>query len=471
MYKKKGLILIDQATRDAFPQLLLAQYLRSKGVKVFLSNQGTFLPICERSRPDVVFISWTGDAAIMSYLQQIRRRPHIVVMDQEGGRLRKETVRREYDRFGGAKRKMARMCAKLFTWGPMHAQWLEELEVARKEQILVTGSPKFDPYLIAPAVPQSSQRKYIGVTLRGDSLTSSPGRFMEDVYFYRDPDEVSGLTVSYPTRTQIEDRVWHVTASTRFFFKVVEAVTKRSNAPIVFRPGPWERPGVYDFLLKVIPNAAVRPGMLQHDYVRGAFVILDESSTLGLEGLLVGTPVISIQLMIPGLEDHIGGMDSGLFEAPYTRYYWKPKSIDEAVEYILKAEKGELPVTPDPEGLKEYLHSAYTWPRSRPSSFVIGDAILNLLDMPTNGDCRPEPPRRAWRRTFKTLFYRYLPGSISLMTLRFLAQILITPDRHHLRRYHYFSWLYPHSRDARELFTRLQERDISLEKGCVKEGL
>ena len=157
---------------------------------------------------------------------------------------------------------------------------------------------------------------------------------------------------------------------------------------------------------------------------------------------------------------------SGLFEAPYTRYYWKPKSIDEAVQYILKAEKGELPVTPDPEGLKEYLHSAYTWPRSRPSSFVIGDAILNLLDMPTNGDGKPEPLKRDGYRTFKNMFYRYVPGSISFMTIRFFARILISPDRHHLGRYHYFSWLYPHRRDARELFTRLQERESS-SKGDV----
>ncbi len=228
---------------------------------------------------------------------------------------------------------------------------------------------------------------------------------------------------------------------------------------------------MYDFLLKVIPKAAVRPVMLQHDYVRGAFVILDDSSTLGLEALVVGTPVISTQLMIPRLEEHIGGKDPGLFNAPHTRYYWKPKSIDEAVQYILKAEKGELPLTPDPEGLGEYLHSAYAWPRSRPSSFVIGDAILNLLDLPPNGDGRPEPRKRDGYRTFKNVFYRYVPGSISFMTLRFFAQNLISPDRHHLGRYHYFSWLYPHRRDARELFTRLHERDISLEKGCVKEGL
>lgn len=56
--KKRVLVLIDQVTRDAFGQLLVAHYLRSKGAKVYLANQGTFISACDRYRPDVVFASW-----------------------------------------------------------------------------------------------------------------------------------------------------------------------------------------------------------------------------------------------------------------------------------------------------------------------------------------------------------------------------------------------------------------------------
>lgn len=461
MGNKTVLIVISQATRDALSHLLLAKYLSSKGVKAYLCNQGTFLAMCERHRPAVVFVEWLGDPPMMSYLSRIQHRTHIVAMDQEGGRLRKEVVSRVFEMLDGAKRKLASVCSRLFVWGPLQAQWLLELNVARKEQIVVTGSARFDPYMVLAEKRPALADKYIGVTLRADIITASPSKFMEHVYEYRAPDPVYGIAAGYPLRAQFEDRLWHVAASTRYLFKLAEEAAKRTRARLVFRPGPFEQHGLYDFLATSLPNASVAPNMMQQDYVRGAFVTLDDASNLGLEALLVGTPVISIQALIPRLEEHIGGDDAGLFNAPYTRYYWKPKSLDDAVDLVAKAQLEELPLTPDPDGLKKYLKDAYNWPRRRPSSFVMGDAILELLDMPVDRSSKSETTSLGWRRTLKNAAYRHVPGVVSLMMIKMLAWCAFSKNRQSLMRYHYFGWLYPHHRVVRDLFLRLQESDAA----------
>jgi len=461
MRRKTVLIAVDQATRDALQHLLLAQYLRRRGVRALLCNQGTLIPMSERYRPDVAYVPWLAAPPLMQYLRSIRPVTRIVAMDQEGGRLRKEVVRRAFEQFNGAKRELAGICDRVFVWGAIQAQWLEELQVVSKDRIVVTGSARWDPYLVQPENVSTRQEKYIGVTLRADIVTASPRTFMEHVYEYRSPSPADGIALGYPVRAEYEDRIWHVVATTRYLFKLAEELARRTGKRVVFRPGPWEQYGLYRFLTGAIPGATVRPDMLQHDYVRGAFVVLDDASNLGLEALLAGTPVISVQAMVPRLEEHIGGEDAGLFDAPFTRYYWKPKTIDDALDYAAKAERGELPLTPDPEGLRDYLRNAYDWPRARPSSFVIGDTILGLLDIPADAGHYSAARPADLRRKMKNAVYRYMPGAVSMMRLKMLAHCALSPDRQCLLRYHYFRWVYLHHRAARALFAKLQGRDIA----------
>ena len=281
--------------------------------------------------------------------------------------------------------------------------------------------------------------------------------------------------------------MWHVTAATRYMFKILIELSRRTSTPIVVRPGPWEQQSVYRFLTRCLPRVSVEPNMTQADYVRKAFVILDEASSLGLEALLVNTPVISTQGLIPRLEEHIGGEGAGLFNAAYKSAYWQPTSVEEAVESVLKAERGALPSTPYPERLAAYLKEYHSWPRVRPSSFEMGDAILELLDVPKD-DRRHEPlperrqppdgtlaaatvpsesavhpvternPGRSWRPRFGGGIYRHMPGSVGLLKAQLLWQCLFSRDREHLKRYHYFSVLYPHHRAVAATFRALWNR-------------
>lgn len=456
---RRILVMIDQATRDAFSQLLLAHYLRWKGARVYICNQGTLVSMYERYQPQVVLASWLVGGQLMEFLEGICGRTHVVLVDQEGGKLGEIPFKRSFTRQNGVKAKIAKKCSRVLTWGTGQAQWLRELGIMREESIVVTGSPRLDPYLLHEASRHGASVKYLGITLRAHPVTSQPMRIMERVFDFASSDRIGGISVGYPLRSQQEDRIWHAVAGTRCMFTIMMALARRSEARMVLRPDPWERGSMYQFLHCHFPQVSIEPTMTQPEYVRNAFAILDESSSLGIEALLVNTPVISIQALIPKLEEHIGGEEGALFNAPYAKAYWKPKTVDEAAEYVLKAEKGELEASPCPEALHQYLRDYHSWPRTRPSSFKMGDVILELLDLPVSSDpSLQETSTENIRSMFKRNLYRHVPGSVALPKSKLLWQCLFSSDRELWEKYHYFKWLYPHQQRVSSTFAALARK-------------
>lgn len=461
MRRPRILIMIDQVSRDGLSQLLTARYLARRGVRVLLCNQHTLVGMCERYRPDVVYASWLVGEGPMEYLIRFHRKTRLVLIDQEGGRVGEGPFKRSFQLQGGVKQRVATAAAKVVMWGSAQAAWMRELNLLPADRIVVTGSPRFDPYLVPRASAKGS--KHLGVTLRGDTMTSMPTQFMQTVFYHAATDAPDGIGIAYPKGSQYEDRVWHITASAREQFRTAQAFAKRSRAPIVFRPGPWEQPQHYDFLPQRIPTSTVEPSQLQHHYVERAFALLDESSSLGLEGLASGVPVISVQGLIPRMAEHFIGEGGGLFSAPYMACYWKPKTVDEAVELLLKAHAGTLAASPVPEAARAYLQTYHGWPGSRPSSFQIGDALLDTLDAPRGIDSGDAPASHGHSAptmpTMKEWCYRHLPGSVHALKMKVLCQQVMSADRQLWFRYHYSGWLYPHHREVEAIFEALWQRE------------
>jgi len=418
-----------------------------------IANQHTFIGMCERYRPAVVYATWLTGGPLMSYLIQYARRGQVALIDQEGGRIGEAPFKRSFTRLKGIRAEVGKVCAKVFSWGNTQAGWLRELGFVPADRIVVTGSPRFDPYLV---LQERLATRHLGVTLRGDALTSLPNRLMEHVFFYAQADERDGVSVGYPLGAQFEDKVWHVVATTRCLFKTAKAFSQSSQARIVFRPGPWEQVQQYRFLSQTIASASVNASTPQHEYVRNAFALLEESSSMGLEGLVSRVPVISVHALIPGLKAHLSGEGGGLFSALYLPFYWKPKSVEEAVEMILEAERGRLAATPDPEGAQEYLQEHHGWPRRRPSSFEIGDRLLELLRTQPSaerGSVQPEPVDRMAH--LKRAVYRHVPGSVHALKATLLCRQAMSPERALWFRYHYSDVFYPHHQTVRAIFDSL----------------
>lgn len=454
MAGKSVLIMLDQATRDGVSQLLVAHYLRRKGVTVHIGNQSTVIALFERHKPDVFFASWTTNPPTVDYLHGIRHRTQLLLVDQEGGRMGEASFKRSVQWQDGAKLKLARSAARVVTWGTSQARWLMELGIPR-EKIVVTGCPRLDPYLL-DVKERRGRTPFVGVTLRADPLTALPRRMMETAYesnFKKD-----GLAPSLPVKAQCEDWFWRIIAETRHMFLAITELAKKTRAPIVVRPGPWEQYHVYDFLQRNHPNVTVDPFMVQHRYVGDAFTVIDASSALGLESLLAGTPVISIVSLVPGLEEHVGGKDGARLNSPYRGFYWQPSSIEGLVDYALRAERGELALTPDPEGMKKYLWDCHGWPPKKPASFQTGDAILELLGLPSSSRLPPYDGTLMEYPACKRTIYSRLPGSQAIPHLKLYWKCLFSEQGYALRRYHYLPVFYRHHAEVRGLFEELCRR-------------
>lgn len=454
MSRSSVLILIDSATRDAVSQLLVAHYLTRKGVQVRLCNQLTWISMCERYRPQAFYTSWFNSEPLWAYLRKIQHQTRLLLVDQEGGRMGEEAFKRTMRDHNGAKLHVAKTATRVIAWGRIQAQWLQELNCIEPERIVVSGCPRLDPYLLGPA-RLGTRQKFFGVTLRTDRLTSKPKQIMESIYesLFVDPEQ--GLTPGLPLWAQYEDWLWQATAVVRHMLKIVVEVTRRTDAPVVLRPGPWEQAGAYQFLRRQLPQVSVEPMMLQHEYVRNAFVTLDASSALGLESILAGTPVISVNALVPRLDDHVGGPGGTRLNAPYRQFYWHPSTVEEAVDRILQAERGELPLTPSPDGLGSYFRDYVDWPTSRPASFRIGDLILEMLDQPAREPCA-DPLVVTDGRLGRRAWLHRLPGWSEVHQVRSFWQYIVrSPDRQLFQRYHYFPWSYPHHETIRRLFKAL----------------
>jgi hypothetical protein len=304
------------------------------------------------------------------------------------------------------------------------------------------------------------RRRFIGFTLRADTITATPKKFVQNLFEFARMDPKGWISPGYSRTAQQEDRIWHVAASLRYMLKIMIEVRKRSDIPIVVRPGPWEQYEMYQFLTKELGPLTVEPWMSQPEYVRGAFAVVDEWSSLGLEALLAGTPVVSVHNLVPHLEERIGGSpEAGLFYAPYKKAYWAPDSVEAAADLLLKAVKGELAITPDENSMTQYLADFHYWPRPRPSSFQIGDVILDLAQQRNSRvgkSPRSAPVQRTKHEAFKTNLFRYLPGSVNFLKARLVLKMLFSEDRTHLTKYHYVALFYRHKRAVWKLFRQLK---------------
>ena len=453
MRRGKFLILIDQATRDAVGQLLTGHYLERRGHRVAYCNQVSLKARCESFRPDVLYSSWSSGGEMDPLFRSIRHRTRIALVDQEGRRAGEASFKRALRLNDAAQIRTAGLADKIVAWEKNQARWIIE-EGIPAERVVVAGSARLDAYQAANG--EKKQPRHLGITFRADPLTSDPMNILRNIYGYRSVNPEEGIRPALPASAQYEDWLWEVLAITRVMFKIVTEIRKSGPIPLLVRPGPWERYRMYDFLPKEIPDLKVAPFMLQSEYLRECFATIDCYSTLGIESLLAGTPVISIVHLVPGLEKHAGGTEGTRFNAPYRRFFWQPKDLPELIEQVRKAQRGELPVSPELDAFKQFMRDSYGWPGERPASFNTAELLISLLETSAgaNGTGK-EAVRESAVEPLKRFCYRWLPGFAHLPTASVLWRYLFDVNHDSIRRYHYLGAFYPHHQAVRRLFDTL----------------
>lgn len=417
MDKKTVLLLIDQRFRDSIGISLVFRALKDMGVSVHLCNKRNMLQMYEHFRPKVVAFSDTG-TYFANWCRYMAKSSHIVLIPQEGGNPIKDLIIKRFQSNDCGQEPFIKGISKVFLWGRKSVKWLLEAGVFNERQVVVSGTPRTDVHSVirkmGKAKPDNSR---VGFANRGEAVNMIVDSMVSRIDSSKYSEDVVGYTGE---DRHWEDWIWHSVAQLRYLFILIDKLSKGGQFSLVFRPDPYENIKTYAFLKKRYLNCELNTDSFLGGFLAGIDLLITEFSTTGIEALIMNIPVISIQKLLGDrLTDH--DRKENHVNTKFMQFYWQPQSVDEALEMIDQCKTGQLPFTPDEQGLKQYLKNYYNWPRQEPSCLIIAREIAALLEesvVPLRGEgiesmtlegCSVLPKRLAFleRDRFRFIFSRY----------------------------------------------------------------
>lgn len=382
--KKSALLLVDQRARDSQGILLVSYFLKQMGCNVYLCNKRNMLHKYEWYRPSVVAFSDTG-TYFADWCRYMSKKSKIVLIPQEGAiPLRDITIKRYLWPDNKYSKPFTKEVAKVFLWGQQTAKWLLEENIFREEQVVISGTPRLDQYRNRASMKNRGlQRNYcVGFANRGESVNMVYHTILESIFNSR---EYNGPLEAYiGTNRNWEDWIWHTIAQIRIYFILIDKLSSNPEIKVMFRPDPFEKFKTYNFLKNRNPNFEINTNPFLGEFIDEIDILITEYSTTGIDALISGKPVISVQKIIgPRLQDHIGNK-AHVDAKEIIKLYWLPETIEEALHLIKKSMDNELSVCPDTLELQKYLKDYYDLPRHEPSSLTIAKEIAALLDIDTS---------------------------------------------------------------------------------------
>ena len=224
-------------------------------------------------------------------------------------------------------------------YGPADAAWYAERGLSRR-RLAVTGHPRFDPLFTGTPPAAVTVAVRIGVP---------PGRRLV-------------LVVTQP----------HLPAER--IGRLVRRLAQRRDVHVLLKPHPLEersgKASEYDQMAGDLPNVTVLPRRLAlHDVLPHAEAVIAESSTVGLEALMIGRPLVVLK-----------GPHSELFE----RWGFVAREPERAAERTLAVLDGARPDAAAEHALKQLYPLRLSAP-----------AVAALIRRTSGIDCRP---RVGWLR-------------------------------------------------------------------------
>lgn len=382
---KTVLLLVDQKARDVQGILLVSYYLGKMGCDVYICNKRNMIQKYDWCKPKVVAFSDTS-TYFANWCRYMSSKSHIVLIPQEGGiPIRKIAIKRYTWPDNNNTRPFTEGVSKVFLWGSQTARWLLEENIFRQDQIVVSGTPRFDQYRCIQEKKHNNKKNTytIGIANRGEAINMIYDTVVHGIFKCK---EYNGPLEAYiGNNRNWEDWIWHTVAQLRYYYILIDRMSHDQNInKILFRPDPFENYTSYNFLKKIFQSVEINRNPFLGEFINDIDMLITEYSTVGVDALLCGKPVISVQGMIGSrLYEHIGDT-AHVDTSEIIKLFWLPKTVDEAIILVEKGCEGVLPVCPDKQILNKYLSDFYDLPRHEPSSLTIAREIATLLDIDIN---------------------------------------------------------------------------------------
>ncbi len=411
MKDKRVLLFNDNAKRDLLGIRLLENSLNSRGIKTAICNPQNARIKLRQFRPHA-FIAARGDHAVAREASALCR---VYVVAGEGGHQTKETMLSVFMGRGYWKLDSVDWISRCYLWSERTREWLMETGIFKEQQLQVVGNPRLDLYRdrkLAKALSKKDGPFRLGVAFSAKSTSTFYGH-PHFAKVYHDMHREMNFPITQPGR-HFEDIVWRDHAILRNMMRSLRSYLESTQGEVWLRPSPFESPNEYAFLEKAYPGRInVLPNQTLPEFLYGVDAVLTCWSTVGIEGLLLNKPVISIAGLIDQehLFRHISPKASG-FET-FAQFYHRPGSEAALLEMLQQASRGELPASAQsPEAVAKLLQDLYSWPGRDSACELIAEEIAREIE------ATPEHGTSVWKTQMALRYEIPLPLASLAAALR-----------------------------------------------------
>ena len=339
--KHTALILVDEKIRDLFCNLYFKHLLEQQGIKVILANRDTFTRYLDLLDFDIVISPAHQFFRSLEQERKVTEKAYHYIISTEGAVFGKRNFIHKYCGTvtdDALAREYCRLVKKVFLWGQYSLDILAELEFYKKEQLMVTGSPRihFVKYYKTRQAPSNTFPVGFVSRLGGFNPYHSYGhnrfRFLDN---YRN---AGGYF--YDENRNLEDFMWLEHATARLTFEFLDECQRR-GIRVLYRPHPREDLGNYDYFKEKYKDIidfsyADMPFEL---WVEKVSCVVSFNSTTFYETLYAGIPNITLTPLIgERLYDHL---KLETFHYPVRDYVYNPESMDDALRAIEQVREGK----------------------------------------------------------------------------------------------------------------------------------
>ncbi|KAB2835512.1 MAG: hypothetical protein F9K48_04115 [Candidatus Brocadia sp.] len=285
-HKARIALLVDNPLRDLKPLVLLAIELSMRGASCYLVPQN--LAKYELSSLPVDFVLFNhlrkNNSQFIEDLLDAGIR--VAVLDTEGG------VMPNYAHYAASipeNNSLRDRIHAVYVWGNNLATFLLEQKYYRQEQIVVTGSPRFDFYA-DPWKQLSIQQKDSKDVVKPIILITGNFSICNPAMTTPEREVEIWVQAGHERKQVIE---WQKLNHQTMLGMVDLANSLAEHFPdsrIIYRPHPFERVDTYYSLLRKLKNLQLNTTGSVDEWVCRANVVIQRSSTTGIEAAIAGIP-------------------------------------------------------------------------------------------------------------------------------------------------------------------------------------
>jgi len=285
-------LVVDNPPRDLAGLILVSLELCRRGMSCFLVPMLRQRAELRALAPDVVILNYLrpGNDDLVDALAEAE--VATIVVDTEGGIFPNvEFFASTLPRDAGVRRRVSAFC----TWGPRMADYLVRENWFSEEQVVVTGTPRFDYY--APQWQSACLRGSPPPFARPDRpLVLLNGNFPMVNPRFQSPEAEARMLVERFGHAPETVAGWQRTqqATLEGIVGLTNALGARfADLNFGYRPHPFERIETYHSLLAARPNIALLEMGSVDEWIVRASAVIQRSCTTAVEAGLAGVPALS----------------------------------------------------------------------------------------------------------------------------------------------------------------------------------